>query len=204
MSMTLQTSSLITQASTPGDLSRPLQSEFGWAEVGKGLTRILIGYAIAVVGTTFGVGVFVFAAMGQQTQAVPKGNQNSKLLIFMLGIGVLALTSLFSYGFILAGKWRCLMNAPERHAAKWLIFACMLCMVIGPVLNILFSLGGEGANNYKQLRQIREGAAVVRFDSVGSILQLVGTVLSLASSVLFVLFLRAVGCCFNNRFLVAT
>jgi hypothetical protein len=202
MSMTLQTSSLITQTSTPNDPGQQLQSEYGWTEVGKGLTRILIGYFIALVGTIMGIGVLMFAALGHETQQVAKGNQNTMLLIVMLGGGLLVLSSLFSYGFILAGKWRCLMNAPERHAAKWLMFACLLCMVIGPVLNILFSLAGEGANNYKQLRNVPEGAAVLKFDSVGSILQLLGTVLTVISSALFVLFLRAVGCCFNNRFLV--
>src|SRR6266699_2741301 len=122
MSMTLQTSSLITQTSTPGDPSKPLQAEFGWTEVGKGLTRILIGYFIAVLGIAAGVAVLLLAAYGHQHEAVAKGNKNTTLLILMLAIGLIGLSSLFSYGFILAGKWRCLMNAPERHAAKWLIF----------------------------------------------------------------------------------
>jgi hypothetical protein len=121
----------------------------------------------------------------------------------MLGTGLIALSSLFSYGFILAGKWRCLMNAPERHAAKWLIFSCMLCLVIGPALNILTSMGGEGAQNYKQIRKIQEGTADLKFNSVGGILQLLGTVLSIVSALVFVLFLRAIACCFSSRILLA-
>lgn len=202
MSMTLRTSSLITQTSTPNDPGKPLQSEYGWSEVGKGLTRILIGYFIAVVGAAAGAGILLLAVYGKEMQLVSTGNKNTTLLIVMLGAGLIGLSSLLGYGFILAGKWRCLMSAPERNGAKWLVFSCILCMVIGPVLNVLCSLGGEGYNNYKQLRYVREGTADVKFDSVGSILQLVGAVLSVISSKFFLLFLRAVGCCFNNRFLV--
>jgi hypothetical protein len=202
MSTTLQTSSLLTRAETPTDPNDPLLSEYGWPEVGKGITRILIGYFIAVVGTAAGIGVFMLSIYGHEMGLFAKGNKNTMELIATAGVLVIGVTSLLSYSLILAGKWRCLMNAPERHAARWLIFGCMLCMVIGPVMNILTSLGGDGANNYKQMQHYKDGIHLT-FDSVGGILQLLGTILSIVSTLLFVLFLRAVTCCFRSKFLTS-
>jgi len=202
MSTTLQTSTYLTRAEAPTDPNDPLLTEYGWPEVGKGITRILIGYFVAVVGTAAGIGVFLLAIYGHEMGLFAKGNKNTMELISTAGVLLIGVTSLLSYSLILAGKWRCLMNAPERHAARWLIFSCMLCMVIGPVMNILTSLGGDGANNYKQLQHYKEGIHLT-FNSVGSILQLLGTILSVVSTTLFILFLRAVGCCFRSRFLTS-
>jgi hypothetical protein len=202
MSTTLQTSSYLTRQEVPTDPNDPLLSEYGWSEVGKGITRILMGYFIAVVGTAAGVGVLILSMYGHEMGLFAKGNKNTMELIATAGVLLIGVMSLLSYSLILAGKWRCLMNAPERHAARWLIFGCMLCMVIGPVMNILTSLGGDGANNYKQFQHYKEGVHLT-FDSVGTIIQLLGTILSLVSTTLFVLFLRAVACCFRSKFLTS-
>lgn len=202
MSTTLQTSTLLTRAEAPTDPNDPLLSEYGWTEVGKGITRILIGYFIAVVGTAAGIGVCMLGIYGHEMGLFAKGNRNTMELIGTAGILLIGVASLASYSLVLAGKWRCLMNAPERYATRWLIFACMLCMVVGPLMNILTSLGGDGANNYKQFQHYKDGVHLT-FDSAGSILQLLGTVLSIVSTMLFVLFLRAIACCFRNRFLTS-
>jgi hypothetical protein len=202
MSTTLQTSTYLTRSEVPTDPNDPLLSEFGWPEVGKGLTRILMGYVVAFLGTAAGVGVFVLAIYGHEAGLYAKGNKNTMELITTAGLLVIGVSSLASFSLVLAGKWRCLMNAPERNAARWLIFACMLCMVIGPFMNILTSLGSDGANNYKQFQHYKEGVHL-KFDSVGGVLQLLGTILSIVSTMLFVLFLRAITCCFRSRFLTS-
>jgi hypothetical protein len=94
------------------------------------------------------------------------------------------------------------MNAPERRQAKWLMFTCILCMLVGPVLNGIFSVSGEGADNYRALKKGRDGVALIKFETVGPILQVVGAVIGLVSSVLFIFFLRAVASCFNSTVLV--
>ncbi len=204
MTMSLQTSMLLTRAENPSAPKNPLQVEYGWREVGKALTKILLGYFILVVGSIAGACLFVLALHGRELEILPKGaNKNLVEVLIIFGSLAIGLSCLLSYGMVMVGKWRCLMNAPERRAAKWLMFVCMLCLLVGPVMNALFSISGAGADNYRALHKGREGVADVKFDTTGAVLQLVGAAISLASTVLFVLFLRAVGSCFNSTVLVS-
>src|SRR5205807_1482356 len=64
-------------------------------------------------------------------------------LIALAGFGVMGVAGMLSYAWIMVGKWRCLMNAPERHNAKWLMFAAMTCLGMSPALTgVGASLGG--------------------------------------------------------------
>src|SRR5262249_36979461 len=144
----------------------PLQSEFGWHDVGKGLTRILVSYFMLVLGIAIGVGLVLIAVFGQELEIIDKGKnaRNQIELLVLLGVGIAVISSLVSYGFLITGKLRCLMNAPERCAAKWLMFCCILCLATGPALNILSSLTGEGAQNIKELRKGgKQGIAQLEF-----------------------------------------
>ncbi len=204
MSYPLQTSMLFAQAQNPNEPKDPFGVEYGWREVSQALTKILLGYFVLVVGCFAGAILLVLALHGQEMELLPKGrNQNLIEVLITVGSLVMGLSCLLGYGMIMVGKWRCLMNAPERRAAKWLMFICMLCLLVGPVMNAMFSISGAGADNYRALKQGREGVAEVKFDTTGTILQLVGAAISLASTVLFVLFLRAVGSCFNSKILVS-
>src|SRR5262249_57290076 len=52
------------------------------------------------------------------------------------GMLVLGPVCLGSIAWIVRGKWLCLMSAPERYHAKWLMFGSILCILVGPTLNI--------------------------------------------------------------------
>jgi hypothetical protein len=204
MTMSLQTSLLLSQADKPNSPNNPLRVEYGWREVGKALTKILLGYFILVVGTIAGGCLFVVALRGRELEILPKGgNKNTVDVLIIFGALVTGASSLISYGMVMVGKWRCLMSAPERRAAKWLMFTCMLCMLVGPAMNVMFSVGGAGADNFRALKKGYDGMEDVKFESTGAILQLVGLAMSMSSTVLFVLFLRAVGSCFNSKVLVS-
>jgi hypothetical protein len=201
--MSLQTSMLFTQAENPNAPNNPLRIEYGWREVSGALTKILLGYFILVVGCIAGGCVFVVALRGRELEILPRGvSKNTTELLMILGGLLLGLSSLISYGMVMVGKWRCLMSAPERRAAKWLMFTCILCMLVGPVMHAMFSVGGGGADNFRALKKGQDGVEDIKFEATGAVLQLVGLAISLSSTVLFVLFLRAVGSCFNNKFLV--
>jgi hypothetical protein len=203
MNFSLQTSMLIAHAENPNSPRDPLQVEYGWREVGKALTKILLGYFILVVGCMAGASLFVVALRGRELEILPKNPpKNLVEVLIIFGSLLMGASAFISYGMIMVGKWRCLMSSPERRAAKWLMFTCMLCLLVGPVLNGIFSVTGAGADNYRALKKGRDGVADVKFEATGAILQLVGAALSLASTVLFVLFLRAVGSCFNSKTLV--
>src|SRR5260370_2571221 len=118
--------------------------EMGWQEVGSGLLRIVLGYSLSRVGVLVGVGLILLGTPLQDDEPAPlKMKRNETELIALAGLGVMGLAGMVSYAWIMMGKWRCLMNAPERHNAKWLMFASMTCIVMGPALGGLSaSLGG--------------------------------------------------------------
>ncbi|HMF11400.1 MAG TPA: hypothetical protein VKE94_03820, partial [Gemmataceae bacterium] len=114
-----------------------------------------------------------------------------------LGLGLFGLVSLYCYGCLIVGHWRCLMHVPERRGARWLIFACLTCILAGPGLNLASNLTGvekgvkweRGVDGIKELRMTKEGA-IMQVSSVG--FQVLGTIF-------FILFLRAVVACFEDR-----
>jgi hypothetical protein len=200
MNVGLKTGQYLYQPEEIHDLGNPLHMEFGWRAVANGLSRVLFGYFLMVLGWTIGGAALFYAVYHRELEAGSKLSKQSSSLFIFFGIGFLGLASLISYGFIIAGKWRCIMNAPERHAAKWLMFLCILCLLVSPALHIIFSLSGEGAENYRYVRQHgKEGLAELKIDGTAGAMQLISTGLGLASTLLFVLFLRAVACCFKSQ-----
>jgi hypothetical protein len=90
------------------------------------------------------------------------------------------------------------MGAPERYHAKWLMFACMTCIIMGPALNVASSIAGvKRGPNF--LRANGPGIEVSEF---GGLMILASSVISLGSMVFFLLFLRAAARCFENSSLV--
>ncbi|MFL5242757.1 MAG: hypothetical protein ACJ8FY_11670 [Gemmataceae bacterium] len=200
MSVGLKTGQYLYQPEEFHDPGNPLHMEFGWRAVANGLSRVLFGYFLMVLGWIIGGAALFYAVYHRELDAASKLSKQSSSLIIFFGIGFLGLASLISYGFIIAGKWRCIMNAPERHAAKWLMFLCILCLLVSPSLHLIFSLSGEGAENYRHMRQHgKEGLAELKIEGTAGAMQLVSTGLGLASTLLFVLFLRAVACCFKSQ-----
>jgi hypothetical protein len=202
MSVGLKTGRFIYQSDELQDIGNPLHSEFGWQEVAKGLSRILFGYFLMVLSWIVGAAALYLAFFSREFDGERLSKQSIGLIVF-LATGFLGLASLVSFGFIVAGKWRCAMNAPERYAAKWLMFLCLMCLLTSPVLHFAFSLSGQGAENYQQMRQHgRVGLAEVKLEGLAGIMQLVSSGIGLASGLFFVLFLRAIARCFNSNFCV--
>jgi hypothetical protein len=178
-----------------------LRTEFGWGEVSTGLGRICLGYGILIGGTLLGVALVVFAVYSLMTTANAGPKNLTFVWIFYIGGSLISTIGLIGYGVILAGKWRCLMGAPERHGAKWLMFGCMTCIVMGPALNVVTAVTGvakapdfkRGAAGFKQMQ----------FSKLGGVMQLAGAGISLGSLAFFLLFLRAVARCFDNTPAVA-
>jgi hypothetical protein len=201
MSVGLRTGQYLYQPEESShDLGNPLHSEFGWHEVAKGLSRILFGYFLMVSGWAAGGAALYYAIYNHEMAAGDKVSKQSASLIVFFGFGFLGLASLISFGFIVAGKWRCVMNAPERYAAKWLMFLCLFCLLMSPVLHFAFSMSGQGAENYQQIRQHgKQGLATINMEGLSGIMQLISTGLGLASTLFFILFLRAAACCFQSK-----
>lgn len=174
----------------------PLLHEYGWPGVAQGLMRVLTGHLILIGAIVLSIVAMIIAFSSQDPQDIQEAAMGASLTIFFVALFV-GLASLISYYYVLSGKWRCALSSPERNNAKWLIFGCMVCVLLGPAVSILSSFFGDGGLD-REARMDADGNLVLSLDSSTSIMQIAGGVIGLASMVCFVLFLRAVAVCFNN------
>jgi hypothetical protein len=122
-----------------GYLNNSLRNEKAWNDVASGLGKVLLGYAVLILGWMIAAGFFYgcYAPM-----LANKPLKIEHVWYFYIGAAALKVSGLFSWGLILAGQWRCLMSSPERMGARWVIFFCMTCVVMGPVLHMVAWFGG--------------------------------------------------------------
>ncbi len=153
---------------------RILNAETGWPEVRKGLGMILIGH-ISIALLTLAV-IYLLSFMDALAKGLQigtgKGEGQWATAGYILGIFIIGILFFISNVMILVGQWKCLW-APERFWAKQLVFASLTCVVMAELLAGMSRLFGG------------------QFD-------LAYQVLALISLTTFVLFLRAVACCFDN------
>jgi hypothetical protein len=187
----------------------PLDLEFGWSSVRQGLHTILLGY-----GVTFGMGLFAVAlailVLSPAIQAKEFGEFVDAALLTYAGLGILFLMGVFSVALLVKGKIRCLLSAPERCGARWMMFSSALCVVLGPALNITSNFVGNSpkrppvaaSRNPDAVVEVRLalrelGDSILAHDARAYV-SLAGDVGSIMSGVFFVLFLRAVARCFDD------
>ncbi len=126
-------------AAISSDLNNALRAEKAWVEVARGLGKVLLGYAALIAGWLVAA-AFLYSCYAPILNRKPLKIEH--MWYFYIGLAVLKITGLLSWGLILAGQWRCLMSSSERKGAKWVIFFCMTCVVMGPVLHMLAWFGG--------------------------------------------------------------
>jgi hypothetical protein len=141
------------------------------------------------------------------TQSFNKADWVEVILFSAILAATLAIMT--SYGMLITGQWLCLMHAPERCGAKWMMFSAMTCLVAAPVLNITASIlvDQELARTHKRqdhtatgiMRGVREYPQALEEPDIYGYLRLSGTGLGMLSSLFFILFLRSVGRCFEDR-----
>jgi hypothetical protein len=192
----------------PPEVTGPM--ELGWPAVRKGLHSILFGYLLSVGMVLFAVALALYVVF-MVMQAKKVAEFIDAALLIYAGISILFLMGLASLSFIIKGNICCLLNAPERCGARWLMFASTLCVVVGPALNVVAGFVGGSAppaaaattttsndaaaevsaalRSYGESLKVLDGRAYVA---------LTGNVANLLSGVFFVLFLRAVARCFND------
>lgn len=153
---------------------RILNAETGWPEVKRGLGLIFIAHISGFFLALAVLNLFTFMdALVKPLQAgTGKGEAQWGTAAYILAWFIVGVLAFITEVALLVGIWKCLW-APERHWAKPLIFASLTCIVMSQLLWLVSWLYGG------------------RFD-------LAYQVLALISLVLFVLFLRAVACCFDN------
>ncbi len=183
-------------AAAPEGPQAHLPLELGWSEVRRGLGLILRGYLLLILAyVLFGVILGVILGMSAQDRAkIPWQVRDISLF---LGLGLLGLFTIYCYGCVIVGHWRCLLNAPERRGARWLMFACLTCILAGPGLNLAANL--TGVNQKPKLEKGMSGIKEIKLTTEGAVMQVGSIGLSMAGNCLFILFLRAVASCFEDR-----
>jgi hypothetical protein len=189
-----------TEPSHEIELNQLLRMELGWNDVRGGLGRVLFGYFVFLVGTLVGTGMVIWSAWGW---LIGENNSPSQLpdigqmWIFYVGLGILSVVGTFGYLFILAGQWKCLLAAPERQGARWLMFFATTCLFLGPAVNVASFIGG--VQRAPQLSRGVRSLGEMQFSLAGQYLQLTSAGAGLLYAVFFILFLRAVARCHDSR-----
>jgi hypothetical protein len=182
------------------DFNERLRMEVGWDDVGSGLSRVLFGYCVLLLGTGLGIGMVLLSLYGLADGPAPKPGlgrpSNFSLWLLYLGMGILSVIGLISYCIIVGGQFRCMMGAAERHGARWFMFICIACLFFAPAFEF-----ASGVANFQAIQEVRKNPHAVRdfqLNPMGQWLHLIGFVISMAYPVCFVLFLRAVAVCLRS------
>jgi hypothetical protein len=180
------------------DAPRQAALETGWQQISKGLSLVVRGYLVLVIGGALGA-VLVWLADGGGPPLpgleVSRADSDSLLLLGVLTLGV---TALLSYGLVLVGQWRCLMYAPQRQSAKELMYVCINVVLLASLLNLVGACA-DGNGAYAALKHAWDETEELDLHSPGVLLQFGGAGLGLFASLVFSQFLRNVAGCFNDR-----
>jgi hypothetical protein len=190
-------------APVPDKLS--VGDELGWTEVSKGLISVLGAYVLGIINGIASVMLIWFTTAGFRRPVHQITGDD--LTLFLVGGAMLFFSSLYSSYLLLRGKWRCMMNAPERRSARWLMFASIVCVFAGPAINLASSFVGAPAIKIRPAEIEKHPSAAkaaalyveqLRDNDVGAYMRLGGAILAPFGPIFFVLFLRALHNCLEN------
>jgi hypothetical protein len=179
------------------DLNDILRMELGWDEVGKGLGRILFGYGVWIFGTIVGVMLALFPLVELGSKLKPERMSIGHLWYVYAGLGLLSVSSILAQILILAGQWKCCLNASERGWARWWMFICLVTLAMGPAMSLGSQLGG-----LQRAPELARGAAALhqmKYTTVGVVLQVTSYGMGMLYVIAFCLFLQAAAQCMQSR-----
>jgi hypothetical protein len=174
--------------------------EFGWDEVHRGLGQILVGQVIWVVCALLGALLcsILSTEPGPRPFHVPTDFKSDFRLYWLVITGLIAAVG---YRYLLAGKWRCLLNAPERNGLRWIMFACITGIATAPIFHTTAFLTSGLPNGDRQAHDVVY-MKKANLNTTQAALHLAGTGAVLLSSAALLLFLRTAGKCFSAGVLV--
>ncbi len=201
----------------------PPHLELTWPGVREGLHKILMGYAL-ILGIIVLTALAVLFLILEVVQGKVVDAVIDAALLLYFGMGIIFILSLWSLLLIIGGKVRCLVNAPERMGAKWMLFVSLVCFCVTPALDFLsyilpsklspeqvqtlvaktpvFQTKGkpkDASALIKTFNQLRDFVISLMLLDGRAWLAVGGHAASLMSLVFFVLFLRAVALCFYDK-----
>jgi hypothetical protein len=176
------------------DFNAVLHSERSWDRVSSGLGKTLLGYVIGLVGLIVGLGVTITPLLQMMAH---KPQKIEHVWMFYIGLAIIKLSGLFAWGLIIGGQFQCLMSSPERHGAKWVIFFCLTCIVMGPALYFLAWFAGLSVPINWQMGLA--GVQKVRFNTFGLGMMIASAVCSVLYTLSFWYYLGVVAKCMRSK-----
>jgi hypothetical protein len=207
--MSLMTQSLLPP--TPEDAE--LAAETGWPDVSRAIMRILYGHLLSIALFAELIILVVYVATQPAGKPSAKGPNQAQLrleIMAIIGLAIFGFGQLWSIVMIIRGQWACLLRSPERCYAKWLMFGCILFILVSPTAGFFsgFLAATDAPPKKKAASDQETFTEVIRsfedykeqshLATTSGLLQLASTVISLMSSFLFILYLRAVGRCWES------
>jgi hypothetical protein len=178
----------------------PLQfnPESNGRAISAGLGLVACGYGILVAGGVIG-SVLVWQALEEAPSLRRLGVPYEMIEGFLpLGVTIVALTALLSYGLVMLGHWRCVIHAPQQKSGRMLMYTCLNLVVLASVMYVLGAYREYGRTYLALQRGWREVAQLDPL-TTGNLLQGVAALLGVISLFFFSLFLRGVASCFHDR-----
>jgi hypothetical protein len=177
------------------EFNERLRMELGWGDVASGLSRVLFGYALLLCGTALGIGLAVIALQELGLDFFKKGARGNMGYVWMLwiGISIVSLSSMFSFGLVVSGQFRCLLHVSERHGARWFMVLCVACLFMGPAFQVGTCIAGWQA--FQELRNNPAKIQDMQLNTAAQWMQLTAFVVSMLYPLCFCLFLRSVAVC---------
>jgi len=178
----------------------PLQfnQKTAWQGINTGLGMVVWGYGILVAGGGLGLALLWWVSGTGPLQSLLGHSQDHRAILLPLGVAILGLTALLSYGLVLTGQLRCLWDAPQQPNSRGFLLISLTAFFFSLLLNVS-GVCLDGARTYAALQQ--GGAELATFDacSPGNLVLAGAAGLVLFSSLLFSQFLRNVSSCFEDR-----
>lgn len=178
------------------ELNNLLLHEPGWPEVGKGLGKLLMGYALWIGGAVVGIALMVIPLLEVGAKADLTRLEVHHFWMFFGGAGIISLTGLFSYFMIFGAQVKCALSAPERWGTRMFMFLVLTCMAMGPVLSLVS--WASGLDRPPDLQRGVAGLQHVRYTQIGMILQMASVLLGMCYTGFFALFLRGTALCMGS------
>src|SRR5205085_1995111 len=128
--MSLATAKYVSAATESGHGALHDPDWSSWLPISRGLRMVVLGYRVLVAGAILSPPLLWLGIHeGPWSEWLEQHKRHPHALLF-LGLIVLALTALFSHGWLLRGYALCLNYAPRHRGAKGFMVASLACVFL--------------------------------------------------------------------------
>jgi hypothetical protein len=176
----------------------PADEAVSWRSISTGLVLVEWGYGILISGGLLGPGLLWLAVAGVPLPPWLATFKADRSAVVLVGLGVLGVTALLSYGLVVGGQWRCQLFAPRRRASKQLLCIGLLTTILASTTTAVAAFQ-DGGQTYAALQRGEDELVHLNLSSPSYLLLAGSAALALFGSLIFSQFLRNVASHFHDR-----